>query len=699
HFKIIGDTFSSSILPDDDSTNCRRYRHTSQISSVSTASSDFSTLTINTLNSTISSSSSTLYNYLFDTDADDLAFEKLIQFDPNNNNANNPPSPNNTNFDVIISVGEGTSVKRFRSHSIILCKKSSYFRTAFSNHWAKKQDDMYLFDKPNLSSKVFTAILRYFYFGSIKLEKLDILTILDLLKASDELILQDFTHEIQSYFIHLNSDWLKTKIVPILQCSYSNPTAFSKLLLHTLTIIKKDPTCLLIQNDLHLFTEKIMDNVLSECYNGLEDWAIWQCILQWAIGQEKIYEFSHDIKKWHQYEFNTLHELILDLVEKYVRFNHISRNYFLDKVLPYLNYLTKDIGNVGEETVRYYLSHNQRNNTTHQKSTQHNKTYTNFHTSTNIILEDSALMNHLQALKITDWIQEGIYVVPNVIANTTNVPSKLKKCNLHCFTFPFFNKKNKQQQQGSGLISTALSISTHILTTTASKTPTKVQLDQHNQQQRQPINLASMTTPAAYQFNLLFRMTRDGASAHHDRCINQGPALVVAKIKLPSSGSTLGGYILVGGYNPVGFNYFSNPNSENNSNISLQQMFIFTFGDGKTFEKCDVIRMMIRDDKNNKDCTKIAKDCSKNFKGTPLTLSMKKTKKELFYSRVNNNRSSESVNDYNRFDNGTNGLYFSDDLIINFQEKSVKFNGGHNFGLIESDIVECEIFQIKELCY
>ncbi|CAG8472704.1 1121_t:CDS:2 [Funneliformis caledonium] len=589
HFKIIGDTFSS-ILPDDDSTNCRRYRHTSQISSISTASSsDFSTLTVNTSSST-TSSSSTLNNNLFDTDADDLAFEKLIQFDPNNNNANIPLSPNNTNFDVIISVGEGPSVKRFRSHSIILCKRSYYFRTAFSNHWVKKQGDMYFFDKPNLSSKVFTTILRYLYFGNVKLERLDILTILDLLKASDELVLQDFTHDIQSYFIHLNSDWLKTKIVPILQCSYSNPIAFSKLLLHTLTIIKKDPTCLLIQNDLHLLTEQIMDKILNECYNGLDDWAIWQCILQWAIGQEKIYEFSHDIKKWHQYEFNTFHELIFNLVEKYVRFSHISRNYFLDKILPYLNYLTRDFGSdVGEEIVRYYLSNNQRNNyhhTTHHKSTQHKKAYTNFHTSTNIILEDSALMNHLQALKITDWIQESNYVVPNVV-NTTNFPSKLKK--------------------------------------------------------------SSMATPAAYQFNLLFRMTRDGASTHHDRCINQGPALVVAKIKLPSSGSTLGGYILVGGYNP--------------------------------------------------DCTKSTKDCSKNFKVSPITLSMKKPKKELFYSRVNNNKSSESVNNYNRFDNGTNELYFSDDLIINFQEKFVKFNGGHNFGLIESDIVECEIFQVKELCY
>src|SRR3990170_1358544 len=108
---------------------------------------------------------------------------------------------------------------------------------------------------------------RYLYFGCVKLERLDILTILDLLMASDELALEDFTYEIQSYFVHLNSDWLKTKIVPILQCSYSNPTAFSRLLIHTLAIVKKDPTCLLIQNDLHWLSEQVMDKILNECYN------------------------------------------------------------------------------------------------------------------------------------------------------------------------------------------------------------------------------------------------------------------------------------------------------------------------------------------------------------------------------------------------------------------------------------------------
>ena len=88
-------------------------------------------------------------------------------------------------------------------------------------------------------------------------------------------------------------------------------------------------------------------------------------------------------------------------------------------------------------------------------------------------------------------------------------------------------------------------------------------------------------------------MSRDGASAYHDRCMNQGPTLVITKIKLPNNK-----IILVGGYNPIGFNYFSNSNYENNSST-----LVFTFGDGKSFEKRDVIRMMINDDNYTKDCS------------------------------------------------------------------------------------------------
>ena len=44
-------------------------------------------------------------------------------------------------------------------------------------------------------------------------------------------------------------------------------------------------------------------------------------------------------------------------------------------------------------------------------------------------------------------------------------------------------------------------------------------------------------------------------------------------------------------------------------------------------------------------------------------------------------------------------LVISNNLIINFHDKFVEFNGGRDFDLIKSDLIECEIYQVKELCY
>ena len=63
-------------------------------------------------------------------------------------------------YDVIIYAGEEPNVKELHAHSNILCVRSQYFRTAFSNEWAKKKDGKFILRKPNFSSQLFNIILR-----------------------------------------------------------------------------------------------------------------------------------------------------------------------------------------------------------------------------------------------------------------------------------------------------------------------------------------------------------------------------------------------------------------------------------------------------------------------------------------------------------------------------------------------------------
>ena len=63
-------------------------------------------------------------------------------------------------YDVIIFAGEEPDVKEIHAHSNILCIRSQYFRSAFSNEWAEKKDGKFIFRKPNISPNLFNIILR-----------------------------------------------------------------------------------------------------------------------------------------------------------------------------------------------------------------------------------------------------------------------------------------------------------------------------------------------------------------------------------------------------------------------------------------------------------------------------------------------------------------------------------------------------------
>ena len=63
-------------------------------------------------------------------------------------------------FDVIIYAGKNENVEEIHAYSNILCTRSQYFCTAFSNKWVEKKDGKYVFKKPNISPQFFKIILR-----------------------------------------------------------------------------------------------------------------------------------------------------------------------------------------------------------------------------------------------------------------------------------------------------------------------------------------------------------------------------------------------------------------------------------------------------------------------------------------------------------------------------------------------------------
>src|SRR4051794_9570757 len=77
------------------------------------------------------------------------------------------------NYDVIIQAGEGQNMKEFFAHSLILGARSTYFKAALSNEWAKKEKGVTIFKKPNLSPETFELILNFLYTGIANLDNLN----------------------------------------------------------------------------------------------------------------------------------------------------------------------------------------------------------------------------------------------------------------------------------------------------------------------------------------------------------------------------------------------------------------------------------------------------------------------------------------------------------------------------------------------
>ena len=63
-------------------------------------------------------------------------------------------------YNVIIQVGENENTKEFRAHSVILRARSSYFKSALSANWITKENNMIMFNKPNVTPAVFDMILK-----------------------------------------------------------------------------------------------------------------------------------------------------------------------------------------------------------------------------------------------------------------------------------------------------------------------------------------------------------------------------------------------------------------------------------------------------------------------------------------------------------------------------------------------------------
>ncbi|CAG8692366.1 20984_t:CDS:2 [Cetraspora pellucida] len=301
--------------------------------------------------------------------------------------------------DAIIIAGKEPNVKEFQVHSLILRTRSSYFRCAFSDNWAEKNDDGHLvLKKPNISALVFEIILKYLYCGIVDFQSQNNEIILELLVAADEFGAQRLINLIQEFltkncYQFLRSDPIKILDLVICHNAFDNLKSvyietFNKYcknflrqdpikILHfiirheifnefkkiSLEIICENPD-LLFNSDEFFSLEKDVLILILNCDDlDMKEIDIWKLLVRWGTAQHLTFQNQRstpqiqystsqsDVTKFTLEDFKTLEKILHELVQL-VRFHQIIGKEFVLEVWPFRHLLPD---NLIEDVLRCYL--------------------------------------------------------------------------------------------------------------------------------------------------------------------------------------------------------------------------------------------------------------------------------------------------------------------------------------------------------
>ncbi|RIB25319.1 hypothetical protein C2G38_501797 [Gigaspora rosea] len=242
-------------------------------------------------------------------------------------------------YDVDLGIGEEPHMKIFKAHSIILRARCSYFKAALSTEWTKKDGEMFVFKKPNISHNVFDVILKYIYSGKASLEQLKASEIWDLIIASDELLLHELFEHAQEYLICEHSTWILSNISSILQKIVNH--SCQKLQSYCIHAIVKNPNLLFSSEEFINIEEGMLINILErDDFNRMHEIDVWSFVLNWGIVNTMELKVDDDMDKvdnvenWNESDFKALSKTIKKLI-CHIRFSEISSDDFNSKIKPY----------------------------------------------------------------------------------------------------------------------------------------------------------------------------------------------------------------------------------------------------------------------------------------------------------------------------------------------------------------------------
>ncbi|GBB98680.1 hypothetical protein RclHR1_00330007 [Rhizophagus clarus] len=237
-------------------------------------------------------------------------------------------------YNVIIQVGENDNTREFKAHSVILRARSPYFKSALSNEWITKVNNMILFNKPNITPTVFDMILKYIYKGELELNKYTGENILGLLVASDELLLEELFERVQDYLIKKLTTWVQKNFVLVLHTVFKLASC-KRLQDYCLKSICADPQPFFTSKDFPSLDKEILYGLLKRDDMQIEEVVVWECLIKWGIEQTPgLGSMNNDRNIWNNLNYEALENTLNQFIPL-IRFVEISSTEYFNKVRPY----------------------------------------------------------------------------------------------------------------------------------------------------------------------------------------------------------------------------------------------------------------------------------------------------------------------------------------------------------------------------
>src|SRR6266511_6191122 len=187
------------------------------------------------------------------------------------------------------------------------------------------------------------------YNGIININNLDANEILELLEACDELNFNELIEDLQNHLLIEHKEWIQQNLIYFYKFSSKHQT-FNLLQSYCNELIDDNPVLLLNSSDMVSIEKSMLIAILKKDDLGLDEINIWNCVIQWGIGQNQ--ELRKDISEWNKEDYKILKDILEDIIPL-IKFNEIKSKDFSKKIRLYRKVFNEDIY---EEILDYYLN-------------------------------------------------------------------------------------------------------------------------------------------------------------------------------------------------------------------------------------------------------------------------------------------------------------------------------------------------------